>query len=403
MTYKGLSYIITTILITFLGLAANGQQALYGFDGCNFVDELGNFEELSTINPPSCDCGLVTDGMRFDGINDNLIFPEEIDSLMENDFTISMYLQFDETTSQTDILSVRSECGLDSFFAITYAPANELFFFQISQSLGNIETEQAPIDLTKCWHRIVVTKSGLFYNFYINDVLEASILSNGIVNFPDDARLAIANSACLAVNLDRFNGWIDEFEFIPRALSQFEIINSSLNPDKIISNDTTIIAGSPVDIEVGATCANSFTWTPNTTLDDDTILNPTATPDETTTYSLSILNEGGCTTRDTININVIDPDLIDCSTLLLPNAFTPNNDQLNDVYAISTQFLVDDLEYFEIFDRWGAKMWEANSKNDAWDGSFGGSLVNPGMYIYKIKYSCGGNDFVKVDNFSVIR
>ena len=48
-------------------------------------------------------------------------------------------------------------------------------------------------------------------------------------------------------------------------------------------------------------------------------------------------------------------------------------------------------------------MWTGSNKNDTWDGSFKGSAVNPGMYIYKVKYSCNGNSFVKVDNFSVLR
>jgi len=100
---------------------------------------------------------------------------------------------------------------------------------------------------------------------------------------------------------------------------------------------------------------------------------------------------------------VIDPEAIDCSLLLLPNAFTPNGDQLNDQFGISTLFLVDELAYFEVYDRWGGKMWSTTNKNNTWDGTFSGSLVNPGMYIYKVKYTCGGEEFLKVDNFSVIR
>jgi gliding motility-associated-like protein len=116
-----------------------------------------------------------------------------------------------------------------------------------------------------------------------------------------------------------------------------------------------------------------------------------------------IENDGNCNTTDQITINVIDPNDLDCANLLLPNAFTPNNDQLNDRFGISSKFLIDELEYFEIYDRWGGKMWTATSKTDTWDGSFNGQSVNTGMYIYKVKYTCTGQEFVKVDNFSVIR
>lgn len=396
------------ILIIAIGLLtiSSGVQAQsgdYNFNDCTFIDQSGQFSEATSLFPPSCDCGLVGNGIYLDGNDDHLFLPEAIDSLMEEDFTISFYFRFDQISSRTDLLSVRSECALDSFLAVTYNPINNEVGFELAQNIGNIRTESVTIDLSLCWHRLVITKSELFYSIYLDDVLGATILSDGTVNFDDNARLAISNSPCLLTNIERFRGWIDEFQFYERALSAVEIANSSLRPDMILNNDTTIVAGSPIDIEVGPTCATSFTWTPTTALDDDTILNPTATPDATTTYSLIFENEGNCTTTDQLTINVIDPNLLDCENLLLPNAFTPNGDQLNDRYGISNLFLIDEIEYFEIYDRWGGKMWTTNTKSETWDGSFSGTVVNPGMYIYKVKYTCGGQEYVKVDNFSVLR
>ena len=399
------SYIISAsiFLLSFLSLPLQSQTSLYTFDDCTFVDQAGFLPAATPTSDPSCDCGLTADGLYFDGNNDNMLFPSEMDSLMELDFTISFYFRFDQVSTRTDILSVRSECALDSFLAIVYNPLNNEISLDLAQNIGNIESESVELDQSVCWHRIVLTKSELFYSLYLDDALAITILSDGIVNFDKDARLSINNSPCLAVNLDRFNGWIDEFTFYRRALSANEIVANSLNPDQITTNDTTIIAGSPVDITVGATCATSFSWTPDTDLDDASILNPTATPSITTTYSLNIENEGNCMTTDQLKINVIDPAALDCTNLLIPNAFTPNNDQLNDRFGISSLFLIEDLEYFEIYDRWGGKMWTAINKTDTWDATFDGSPVNPGMYIYKVKYTCSGEEFVKVDNFSVLR
>lgn len=391
------------LLLSLFPFSLNSQTSQYTFDDCTFADQAGILPAASPTSDPSCDCGLIADGLYFDGNNDNLIFPNEIDSLMELDFTISFYFRFDQVTTRTDILSVRSECALDSFLAITYNPLNNAVSFELAQNIGNIETENIALDQSVCWHRLVLTKSELFYSLYLDDDLAVTILSDGIVNFDKNASLTINNSPCLAVNLDRFNGWIDEFIFYQRALSATEIAANSLNPDQITTNDTTIVAGSPVEINVGSTCASTFTWIPNTDLDDPSILDPTATPSATTTYALNIVNDGNCMTTDQITINVIDPNELDCSNLLLPNAFTPNNDQLNDRYGISSLFLVDQLEYFEIYDRWGGKMWTAINKTDTWDGSFNGQPVNPGMYIYKVKYTCTNQEFVKVDNFSVLR
>ena len=395
--------IFTLFVLSLLTSTMYGQLSSYSFDDCTFVDQSGILPPAVPTSDPSCDCGLEADGLYFDGNNDNMIFPTEIDSLMEMDFTISFYFRFDQVSSRTDLLSVRSECALDSFLAITYNPSNNEVAFELAQNIGNIQTDNVTLDPSLCWHRLVLTKSELFYSLYLDDQLATTILSNGIVNFDKNARLTLNNSPCLAVNLDRFNGWIDEFSFYRRALSATEIIANSLNPDQITTNDTTIVAGAPVDIEVGATCATSFSWSPDTDLDDSTILNPTATPSITTTYNLNIENDGNCTTTDQLTINVIDPNDLECGNLLLPNAFTPNNDQLNDRFGISSLFLIDVLDYFEIYDRWGGKMWTATDKTDTWDGSFDGQPVNTGMYIYKVKYTCGGEEFVVVDNFSVIR
>lgn len=390
--------------LCFLVFETSAQQlGDYNFDSCDFTDGNGNFSDATSISPPTCDCGLIADGLYFDGNDDHLIFPSEINPLLEEDFTISFYFQFDQVTNMTDILSIRSNCDLDSFMAVTYDPADESISFELAQSIGDIQTEEVPLDLSTCWHRVVITKSDLFYSFYLDDQLAISILSNGVISFSRNARLAIANSPCILVNEDRFNGWLDEFQFYTRALSAVEITANSLNPDKIITNDTTIVSGSEVMLNVGATCASSFNWNPTNDLDNPDILGPIATPSQTTVYFLNITNSNGCQTSDSVIINVITEDEVNCENLLLPNAFTPNNDQLNDRFGISNIFLIQEMEYFEIYDRWGAKMWEGNSVADTWDGTFKGNEVNPGMYMYKVKYTCGDNEFVKVDNFSVLR
>lgn len=401
--YRRYLYLIAICIGFFTNISTSQQIGDYNFDNCDFSDANNNFSEANTIFPPSCDCGLNLDGLYFDGNDDHLNFPSSIDSLMEEDFTLSFYFQLDQVTGLTDILSLRSNCDLDSFLAVTYNPVDETIGFELAQTIGNIQSESTPLDLTLCWHRIVITKSELFYNLYLDDKLKVSFLSNGVVNFAKNARLSIANSPCLVVNEDRFNGWLDEFQFFTRALSAIELNMNSLSPDRIISNDTTIVAGSDVLINVGATCATSFSWNPITDLDDDSILNPIATPNQTTVYKLNILNSNGCQTVDSITINVITQDEVDCEKLLLPNAFTPNNDQLNDRFGISNLFLIESMEYFEIYDRWGAKMWDTNNMNDTWDGTFKSNAVNPGMYIYKVKYVCGNSEYVKVDNFSVLR
>ncbi|MFY0644361.1 MAG: gliding motility-associated C-terminal domain-containing protein [Bacteroidia bacterium] len=73
--------------------------------------------------------------------------------------------------------------------------------------------------------------------------------------------------------------------------------------------------------------------------------------------------------------------------LAIPNAFSPNQDEINDIFhAVS---LCDKLLTFEIsiYNMWGERMFTSNSIEQGWDGSFKGSPVQNGTYPYTITYT----------------
>ena len=79
----------------------------------------------------------------------------------------------------------------------------------------------------------------------------------------------------------------------------------------------------------------------------------------------------------------------------MPNAFTPNNDLLND--SISPKITFEPKEYhFLIYDRWGARVFETNNSNEAWDGKLpNGSYASSGVYIYYLKLTTKGDIIVE--------
>ncbi len=78
------------------------------------------------------------------------------------------------------------------------------------------------------------------------------------------------------------------------------------------------------------------------------------------------------------NVVEIIPQL----NLYVPNAFTPNNDGLNDFFSIYGEG-VKSLE-ISIFDRWGKKVYGSISF-DSWDGKINGEVCQAGVYVYKIE------------------
>lgn len=79
------------------------------------------------------------------------------------------------------------------------------------------------------------------------------------------------------------------------------------------------------------------------------------------------------------------PDPSTFTGVHVPNGFSPNNDNNNDLFAPFIGWDVTSFD-FQIYDRWGKLIYQSSSATDFWDGSYKGKLVNTGVYTYVIKY-----------------
>lgn len=98
---------------------------------------------------------------------------------------------------------------------------------------------------------------------------------------------------------------------------------------------------------------------------------------------------GQCSQSQQVTIEVLGT-----SFLIVPNVFTPNGDDQNDVF----EFMYQNISAFNctIFNRWGKKVAEITAPDKSWDGSInGGGDASVGTYFYLIKAK--GNDEVDYD------
>ena len=72
-------------------------------------------------------------------------------------------------------------------------------------------------------------------------------------------------------------------------------------------------------------------------------------------------------------------------SLYVPNAFSPNQDGINDVFNAKGLRIVD-YELF-IYDRWGLQLFKSEDLNVGWNGEYKGQVVQQDVYVYKIFYS----------------
>ena len=87
--------------------------------------------------------------------------------------------------------------------------------------------------------------------------------------------------------------------------------------------DAIIIAGDMYQMQASGT-TGTYLWTPSTGLSVTNILNPTASPATTTTYTLRITNSQGCFATDDVTLTVIP------YCIKVMEAFTPNGDGINE-------------------------------------------------------------------------
>ncbi len=107
-------------------------------------------------------------------------------------------------------------------------------------------------------------------------------------------------------------------------------------------------------------------------------------PFHNTIYSVTVTDPiSGCTSSDEVLVMVSKE-----RDVFIPNAFSPNNDGINDLFMIYADQSVQEVKAFRIFDRWGELIFEAggfqpNNRQFGWTGkTFGDEFAPLGVYVY---------------------
>jgi len=165
------------------------------------------------------------------------------------------------------------------------------------------------------------------------------------------------------------------------AYSETITINPPTLPLINLGVDEELNLGDSLDITPQLSNSDvSIQWLPNTYLDCDTCINVTSKPFEMVTYTALITDDDGCTALDTITLSVDRR-----SKVYIPNAFSPNNDGNNDLFSVYTDASIQSIIQFEVFDRWGNKVFSLDSTTKAWNGTYRGENAPTGVYVYFVE------------------
>jgi len=138
---------------------------------------------------------------------------------------------------------------------------------------------------------------------------------------------------------------------------------------------------------LSATGADEYLWSPATALNNVNVADPIAKPFSTQQYVVKGTDANGCFGFDSVTVF---GNYTDRLVYNMANAFSPNNDGINDCYGIKYFGVISDFT-FMIFNRWGQQMFSTSDPAACWDGTFQGQNVAIGTYVYYIRAvtACG--------------
>ncbi|MEO1260806.1 MAG: gliding motility-associated C-terminal domain-containing protein [Bacteroidota bacterium] len=222
------------------------------------------------------------------------------------------------------------------------------------------------------------------------DGLETGIISlENISGGTPPYTYALGNNSFSENNTSYENLGPGEYEFnVLDANGCLETISENLNAPDIptieLGDDLIVQLG--CDILIPSVTNNSnivnITWINTETLDCDNCLRPNAAPLNNTTYQVLVTSIDDCTTTDSITI-VVDK----IRDVYFPNAFSPNDDGINDIFFIGTGKAVSEIISFQVFSRWGELVYDGknlpiNDPTAGWNGIFNDDKMDAGVFLW---------------------
>jgi len=158
-----------------------------------------------------------------------------------------------------------------------------------------------------------------------------------------------------------------------------DTLNVGSNQPFLDLGEDTTICDSSIILDAGDS-GTGYLWSTGASLQQITVSQPGL-------YSV-VITKDGCENRDSILV-IEDCEIRPCSeNIFIPNAFTPNGDNQNDVLYIYTSDNSIELRTFMVFNRWGDKVFETKDINTGWDGAFNNEPLEAAVFVYYLEVTC---------------
>ena len=310
-----------------------GLVAHYPFDGdAQDISGNGNHGTVQGASLTTDRAGNANSAYEFDGRNDYI---EYVDAARHFDVSlpasISVWVYLDDHQRNMIFASnweANTYSGIwlnnprtDANLAISYGDGGWTGRGSRRSKEGVTE-----LNLQQWYHVAAVVRGPTDMSLYIDGVEDCGFYSGGggSLSHRSDRRAQSGRSDPFSQNnaLEYFHGKIDDLRFYDRALNEAEILalagNEPPSTAGLVTGDTSICEGESVVLYGGE--ANTYQWSPSTGLSCTTCPTPTATPEVTTTYQVTLNGGTGCARQRALTVAVEDCQPRPCDTIALQAA-----------------------------------------------------------------------------------
>jgi gliding motility-associated-like protein len=185
------------------------------------------------------------------------------------------------------------------------------------------------------------------------------------------------------------------YDCLDTAFFDYKVVNA---PEYVGIDDTTMFSGQKLQMNIKEDPNLNYSWDPPLFLSCDNCANPVIDAQREITYTLSVSDRYGCFSYDTSFTVFLDDDY----SIIMPNAFSPNGDDLNETFRFYTKG-IKELIFFGIYNRWGEELYIFRDLNDEWDGVYRGNpWPTNSKLVYRGQFKKYNGDIVELTGFIVI-
>lgn len=222
------------------------------------------------------------------------------------------------------------------------------------------------------------------YTWLIDNTTLQGQNASHVIDVPGNYPISLIATQTGACNIaDTLTAFVEVYSYA---------IASFVSPEKILVN-------SPVTFTNSSTNAVAYNWDfGNGSTSSET--NPTVEFSQVGSFTicLTALNAEDCNDEICLPITVLDD-----AKLGVPNAFSPNNDNINDIVYVEGRSNILSME-FRIFNRWGKLMFATNDPNQGWDGYYEDVLQENEIYVYTLEATLQSGEIVtRSGNIALLR